>query len=61
MKKLEIVDDATGAVASYSEEFTFDARARVTGVQNNLGTSTYAFAGQSGRPTTVSYPVPRAG
>ena len=25
LKKLEIVDDATGSVASYSEESTFDA------------------------------------
>ncbi|MDB4944280.1 MAG: repeat protein [Labilithrix sp.] len=56
LKKLEIVDDATHATASYSEEYTFDARARVTGVQNNLGLSTYAFAGQSSRPSTVSYP-----
>jgi RHS repeat-associated protein len=55
LKKLQIVDDATQAVSSYSEEFTFDARARVTGVANNLGTSTYAFVGQSGRPSTVAY------
>ena len=56
VKKLEIVDDATQSTASYSEAYTFDARARVTGVQNNLGASTYAFVGQSGRPSTVSYP-----
>lgn len=56
LKKLEIVDDATQTVASYSEEYTFDARARVTGVQNNLGAATYAFVGQSGRPSTANYP-----
>jgi hypothetical protein len=56
LKKQEIVDDATQSIASYSEEFTFDVRSRVTGVQNNLGASTYAFVGQSGRPSTVDYP-----
>ncbi len=56
LKKLEIVDDATQSTATYSEEYTFDARARVTGVANNLGSSTYVFSGQSGRPTTVNYP-----
>lgn len=56
LKKLEIVDDATQSTASYSEDLTFDARARVSGVLNTLGTTTYAFAGQSGRPTTVTYP-----
>lgn len=55
LKKLEIVDDATQATASYSEEWTFDARGRATTVQNNLGITTYAFAGQSNRPTAVSY------
>jgi RHS repeat-associated protein len=55
LKKLEIVDDATQSVASYSEEYTFDTRARVTGVQNNLGASTYAFVGQSGRPSSATY------
>jgi RHS repeat-associated protein len=56
LKKLEIVDDATQTTASYSEEWTFDARSRVTGEQNNLGSTTYSFVGQSGRPTTVNYP-----
>jgi len=55
LKKLEIVDDATQTAASYSEEWTFDARGRVTGVQNNLGSTTYAFVGQSGRAATVNY------
>jgi RHS repeat-associated protein len=55
LKKLEIVDDSTATTATYSEEYTFDARARVTGVQNNLGTSTYAFVGQSGRPSSATY------
>ena len=55
LKKLEIVDDATQSVASYSEEFTFDARSRVSGVSNNLGNTTYAFVGQSNRPSTVAY------
>ena len=54
LKKLEIVDDATQSVVSYSDQYTFDARARVTGVQNNLGSTTYAFVGQSSRPSTVS-------
>lgn len=54
LKKLEIVDDATQTTASYSEEFTFDARSRVTGVQNNLGSTAYSFVGQSGRPATVN-------
>lgn len=31
------------------------ARARVTGVQNGLGTSTYTFVGQSGRVSTASF------
>ena len=56
LKKLQIVDDATQTTASYSEEWTFDARSRPTEVQNNLGSTTYAFAGQSGRPTAVNYP-----
>jgi YD repeat-containing protein len=55
LKKLQIVDDATQTTASYSEEFTFDARSRVTTVLNNLGSTTYAFAGQSNRPSTVDY------
>jgi RHS repeat-associated protein len=55
LKKLEIVDDATQTAASYSEELTFDGRGRVTGVQNNLGSSTYSFVGQSSRPDTVNY------
>ncbi|MBS2013202.1 MAG: hypothetical protein JST00_09960, partial [Deltaproteobacteria bacterium] len=56
LKKLEIVDDATHTTATYSEERTFDARGRVTTVANNLGSSTYAFVGQTSRPSTVSYP-----
>lgn len=55
LKKLEIVDDATQSVSSYSEEYTFDARSRVSGVQNNLGNTTYTFAGQSNRPSVVDY------
>jgi hypothetical protein len=55
LKRLEIVDDATHTAASYSEEWTLDARSRMTEVQNNLGSTTYAFVGQSGRPTTVNY------
>jgi hypothetical protein len=55
LKKLEIVDDATQTTASYSEEWTFDARSRVTAEQNNLGSTTYTFVGQSGRPATVNY------
>lgn len=55
LKKLEVVDDATQAIASYSEVFTFDARNRVSNVQNNLGNTTYAFVGQSNRPSTVNY------
>ncbi|MBX3210759.1 MAG: hypothetical protein KF850_01865 [Labilithrix sp.] len=56
LKKLEIVDDATQSVASYAEEYTFDARGRVTAVANNLGSTSYAFVGQSGRTSTVDYP-----
>ena len=55
MKKLQIVDDATQSTASYSEEYTFDARSRATAVVNNLGTTTYGFVGQSNRPSTVDY------
>jgi RHS repeat-associated protein len=55
LKKLEIVDDATQTATSYSEEWTFDARSRVTGEQNNLGSTTYSFVGQSGRPAAVNY------
>ena len=55
LKKLEIVDDATRTTASFTEESTFDARARITGVANNLGTSTYGFVGQSGRVSAASY------
>src|SRR5690606_30453276 len=56
LKKLEIVDDATQTTASYSEQYTFDARSRVTAVQNNLGSTSYSFVGQSSRPSTVDYP-----
>jgi RHS repeat-associated protein len=56
LKKLEIVDDATQTAASYSEEWTFDARSRPTAVQNNLGSTTYSFVGQSNRPATANYP-----
>lgn len=56
LKKLEVVDDATHSTATYSEEYTFGARSRTTGVQNNLGSSTYGFVGQSSRPSTVNYP-----
>jgi RHS repeat-associated protein len=55
LKKLEIVDDATQTAASYSEEWTFDAQSRVTGDQNNLGSTTYSFIGQSSRLATVNY------
>ncbi|MBX3203340.1 MAG: RHS repeat protein [Labilithrix sp.] len=55
LKKLEIVDDATQTVASYTEEYTFDARSRVSAVQNNLGNTAYSFVGQSNRPSTVAY------
>jgi YD repeat-containing protein len=55
LKKLEIVSDATPPVASYSEEYTFDTRARVTNVQSNLGASAYTFVGQSGRPSTATH------
>ncbi len=53
LKKLQIVDDATQSIASYSEEYTFDARSRITAVLNNLGNSTFAFVGQSSRPSTA--------
>lgn len=56
LKKLEIVDDATQTTPSYSEEYTFDSRSRVTNVVNNLGSTNYAFVGQSNRPSTVDYP-----
>ena len=55
LKKLEIVDDATQTVVSYSDDYTFDTRARVTNVTNNLGAQTYTFVGQSNRPSTVTY------
>jgi YD repeat-containing protein len=55
LKKLEIVSDASPTVASYAEEYAFDARGRVTTVTNNLGATTYAYAGQSSRPTTVGH------
>lgn len=55
LKRLEIVDDATHTTSSYSEEWTFDARSRRTGIQNNLGNSTYAFVDQSNRPAVVSF------
>jgi YD repeat-containing protein len=47
-------NDALGN-ANYSEEYTFDARSRVTAVANNLGSTTYAFVGQSNRPSTVTH------
>jgi RHS repeat-associated protein len=56
LKKLEIVDDSTQTTASYSQEFTFDARSRVTTVANNLGSTSYAFVGQSNRPSQVDFP-----
>ncbi len=55
LKKLEIVDDARQSVPSYSEEYTFDGRSRVSAVQNNLGNTTYSFVGQSNRPSTVAH------
>jgi RHS repeat-associated protein len=55
LKKQEIVDDATQTTASYSEEWMFDPRSRVTGMANNLGSTTYSFVGQSGRPASVNY------
>lgn len=55
MKKLEIVDDSTQSTSSYTEEYTFDPRSRVTTVANNVGSTTYAFVGQSTRPSTVAY------
>ncbi len=55
LKKLQIVDDATQTVVSYSDDYTFDTRARVTNVANNLGAQTYTFVGQSSRPSTVTY------
>ena len=55
LKKLEIVDDATQSTASYSEEYTFDARGRVSAVNNNLGNATVSFVGQSGRLSSVTY------
>ncbi|OJH33718.1 RHS repeat-associated core domain-containing protein [Cystobacter ferrugineus] len=56
MKRLEVVDDATKTVASYSEVFSYDARARVTGIENGLGTFTLGYVGQSFRPSVVDYP-----
>ncbi|MFY0571296.1 RHS repeat-associated core domain-containing protein [Archangium lansingense] len=56
LKKLEVVDDATKTVASYSEDFTYDARARVTGLTSGLGTFTLGYVGQSFRPSVVDYP-----
>ncbi len=53
LKKLEVTNDAV-TQASYSEEYTFDARGRATTVANNLGTTTYSFVGQSNRPSSVS-------
>src|SRR5262249_35088947 len=44
-----------GHKTSYSEEYTFDARSRVTTVANNLGNTRYAFVGQSSRPSVVDY------
>ena len=49
LSKLEIVDDATQTTASYSEEVSFDSRGRVSGVDNNLGSFGYSYAGQSSR------------
>lgn len=56
LKKLEIVDDATHSTASWSEELTFDSRGRVTSAANNLGTTAYAYVGQSARPSTIDAP-----
>jgi len=55
LKKLQIVDDSTQTTASYTEEYSFDARSRTTTVANNLGSSTYGFVGQSRRPSSASY------
>lgn len=55
LKKVEIVDDATQSTASYSEEYTFDSRGRVTTVNNNLGSATVDFVGQSGRLSSVTH------
>ena len=56
LSKLEIVDDATHTTASWSEQYTFDSRSRVTTVANNLGSTTIGFAGQSSRASSVSLP-----
>ena len=56
LKKREIVDDATHSIASYSEEYVFDARSRVADVINGLGTFDYFYVGQSTRLDHVDYP-----
>lgn len=56
LQKMEIVDDATRSVASYSEAYTFDARDRLTRIDNGLGAITYGYVGQSDRPSVVDFP-----
>lgn len=56
LQKREIVDDATFSVASYSEEYVFDARSRVEDIINDLGTFDYYYVGQSGRIDYMDYP-----
>lgn len=56
LKRLQIVDDTTHTTATWSEEYTFDSRGRVTTVANSLGSSTIGFVGQSSRPSSVTLP-----
>ena len=43
-------------LASYSEEYVFDARSRIKEIINHLGTFEYAYIGQSNRVDYMDYP-----
>jgi len=51
-----IVDDTTHSVSSWSEEYAYDSRGRVTQVDNGLGAFDYAYVGQTSRVDHIDYP-----
>lgn len=53
---LEIVDDSTQTSTSWFEGYDYDSRGRIVEVDNNLGTFTSTYAGQSNRVTATDYP-----
>ncbi len=56
LKTFEVVDDATTSTASWQEEYTYDSRGRTVMVDNNLGTFTSTYAGDSDRVLSTDYP-----